>query len=362
MAKTLPRAKNQEPETPLPTDRDKLKLKVLQARGDLARTRREKGGGLPVLAATVVYLLARLNALRPVRVLQLYNSRHGPLMAAGIAYNMFFAVAALLVVGFSIVGLVVSGNTQLQRIIIRAVDSTTPGLIATNGAEPGSGLVTSAELFGRESELSFALLISTIAMLLTALGWINGVRDGMRGIFDLPAPQVNPVLVKVKDLGILLVLAVALVVTTGVGLLANTVLDLSLQWFGFSDAARPLTQIAGVLVMLLLDTLVAIILFKSASSIEMPRRILLQSALIAGVGSTVLRTFSTLLLANVDRNPLLAGYAVVLGLFVWFFLLNQVYLIATAWGAIGVADAQAARSRAKGGRLRSLRQRSRAAQ
>ncbi|GAA2176855.1 hypothetical protein GCM10009784_25140 [Arthrobacter parietis] len=340
----------------------KLKLKVLQARRDLGRARREKGGGAPVLLATFQYLLAKLNAFRPMRAFQLYTSRHGPLMAAGIAYNMFFAIAALLVVGFSIAGLVVAGNTELQQMIVRAVDRTTPGLIDTDGEGTSStGFATTEELFDLESGLSLALLISTVVMLFTSLRWIGGVREGMRGIFDLPAVQANPILVKLKDLGILLVLAVALIVTTAVGLIANTVLDLVLQWLGLDSAAKPLTQIAGTTVTLLLDTLVAVILFHSASAIQMPRAVLFQSALIAGVGSTVLRTFSTLLLAGVDRNPLLAPFAVIIGLFVWFFLLSQVYLLATAWGAIGAADAQSARSRARGGRARSLRQRSRAA-
>ncbi|WP_299167396.1 YihY/virulence factor BrkB family protein [uncultured Arthrobacter sp.] len=340
----------------------KLKLAVLHARRDLGRTRREKGGGVPVLLATLQYLLAKLNAFRPMRAFQLYTQRHGPLMAAGIAYNMFFAVAALLVVGFSTLGLIIAGDTRLQELIVRAVDSTTPGLIDTDGEDgTATGFATADQLFNIETGLGIALVISSVAMLLTALGWIGGVREGMRGIFDLPAVQGNPILIKLKDLGILLVLAVALVVTTVVGLVANTVLDLALQFLGLSDAARPLTQIAGIAVTLLLDTVVAVILFRSASAIQMPRTVLLQSALIAGVGSTVLRTFSTLLLGGVDRNPLLAPFAVILGLFVWFFLLSQVYLVATAWGAIGAADAQSARSRTRGGRARSLRQRSRAA-
>ncbi|WP_309070959.1 YihY/virulence factor BrkB family protein [Arthrobacter sp.] len=361
MARTLPPAKKQGTDVPLPTDRAQLTLKVLQARRDLGRTRREKGGGVPVLLATFQYLLARLNAFRPMRAFQLYISRHGPLMAAGIAYNMFFAIAALLVVGFSIAGLVISGDPELQRLIVRAVDSTTPGLIDTDGEGGRSGFATPDQLFGLEAGLNLALLISTVTLLFTALGWIAGIREGMRGIFDVPAVQANPVLMKLKDLGILLVLGVALVVTTAVGLIVNTVIDLVLQWVGFDSAARPLTQIAGIIVMLLLDTLVAVILFRSASAIEMPRLVLLQAALIAGAGSTVLRTFSTLLLAGVDRNPLLAPFAVILGLFVWFFLLSQVYLLATAWGAIGAADARTAGSTARGGRARSLRQRSRAA-
>lgn len=359
MARTLPRTKKQGTEAPLPTERVKLKLAVLKARRDLGRTRREKGGGVPVFLATVQYLVARVNAFRPMRVFQLYTRRHGPLMAAGIAYNMFFAIAALLVVGFSIAGLVIAGNTELQQTIIRAVDSTTPGLIDTDGAGPGTGFVKPEKLFDLEAGLSLTLLVSTLVMLFTSLRWIGGVREGMRGIFDAPPVLTNPVVVKLKDLAILLVLAVALIVTTVVGLLANTVLHLVLPWVGLDSAAAPLTQAAGIGVTLLLDTLVAVILFHTTSAIRMPRPVLIQAALIAGAGSTVLRTFSSLLLGTVDRNPLLAPFAVILGLFIWFFLLNQIYLLATAWGAIGVADRHSARYRERNGRAGSLRQRSR---
>ena len=114
--------------------------------------------------------------------------------------------------------------------------------------------------------------------------------------------------------------------------------------------------------MLLLDMAVAVVLFRVASGISMPGAVRFQSALIAGVGSTVLRLFSSLLLAGAGRNPLLASYAVILGLFVWFYLLSQVYFFATAWGAVGTADHRAAAEAAREqGRAVSLRQRSRLA-
>ncbi|WP_051479155.1 YihY/virulence factor BrkB family protein [Arthrobacter sp. H5] len=343
ITRTVAVAKKQTDSPPHPSDLADLKLKVIDARRELGKARRGADGGPPVLVATLTYVLARLFVIRPVRVFQLYSVRRGPLMAAGIAYRMFFSIASLLIAGISILGLVVSGNVALQNVIVDAVASTTPGLIDTdpdNGAS--GGLVTADQLFSADTGLSVALVVSTIVTLITALGWIAGVREGMRGIFALPPVVVNPVLLKLKDLGTLLVLGVALVLTTVVGLAANTLLDVVFDWLQFGDAARPFTWFAGVVVMLVLDLAVAVILFRGASGIEMHRKNLFQAALIAAAGSTLLRTFSTLLLGNVDRgNALLAPFAVILGLFVWFFLLSQVYLLAAAWGAIGKADAEA---------------------
>lgn len=313
--------------------------------------------------ARVTLGLARLNTLKPVRVFQLYARRRGPLLAAGIAYRMFFAIGALLVVGFSTLGLVISGDTALQELIVSTVDSTTPGLIDTDGEDGGEeGLATPQELFGATNGYGLALLISTAVMIFTSLGWISGVRQGMRGVFGLEPVLFHPVFVRVKDAGILLVLGVVLVITTGVGVVVNTLLDLVLPWLDLTEAARPLTQLAGFTVMLLLDTAVAMILLHSASRIDMPRNVLLQGALIAGVGSTVLRTFSTQLLGGgVERNPFLLPFAVILGLFIWFFLLSQVFLVATAWCAVGAADAEAEAERDIEAKAGTLRQQSRRA-
>ncbi|WP_049822457.1 YihY/virulence factor BrkB family protein [Arthrobacter sp. H41] len=362
MAKTLKAAKPPVVEQPSPADRHELTRKVLEARQNLGRSRREGAGAGARAVAHVFISLARFNTLKPVRVIQLYAWRRGPLMAAGIAYRMFFAIGALLVVGFSTLGLVISGDTALQELIVSTVDSTTPGLIDTDGEEGERGLATPQELFGATNGYGLALAISTAVMIFTSLGWISGMRQGLRGIFALEPVPINPVLVRVKDLGILLVLGVVLIITTGVGVVVNTLLDLALQWLGLSEAARPLTQFAGFAVMLLLDTAVAVILLHSAPRIDMPRKILLQGALIAGVGSTILRTFSTQLLGSgVERNQLLLPFAVILGLFIWFFLLSQVYLVAAAWCAVGTADAEADAERDIEAKAGTLRQQSRRA-
>ncbi|MHA7276114.1 YihY/virulence factor BrkB family protein [Arthrobacter sp. Hz1] len=342
---------------PRPAELAHLKLKVIDARKELNKVRRRGTGGLPLLEATITYLLARFFVQRPVRVFHLYAVRRGPLMAAGIAYRLFFSMASLLLAGFSILGLVVAGNVPLQNLIVEAVNAAAPGILKM---EPdGPGLATPAQLFNANDGLTLTLIVSTIITVITALGWIAGVRQAMRGIFALPPLAEHPVLIRIKDLGTLLVLGVAMVLTTVVGLVANTLLDVVFDWLDFGDTGRPLTQLAGIVIMLVLDFAVAVILFRRASGIEQSRWLLIQSSLITAVGGTVLRTFSTLLLASVGGgNPLLAPFTVVVGLFVWFFLLSQVYLLAAAWGAIGAADAEAGLAPRHG---RSLKQRSRVA-
>lgn len=335
-----------------------MKVAALHKRRQIAKARREDQGFFAVALATVMWLLARSNTLRPLRAFQVYTRRHGPLMAAGISYNMFFAVAAMLVAGFSILGLVVVGNRGLQQLIVDGVSQQVPNLIDTGS---GGGLVTPEQLFDTGGALSITLIVSTVTMLLTALRWIGSLREGMRGIFDLLPLQGNPVLVKLKDLGTLLILAAAMVVTFSIGVVANTILSALIDLLNLGALTKYVTQIAGTLLMLLLDMVVAVIMFRLASGVRMPRLVMVQASLLAAIGSTLLRTFSTQLLGTAGNNPLLASFAVILGLFVWFFLLSQVYLYAAAWGAVGTADTMAARGPGQAGRLPSLRQRARLA-
>jgi len=61
---------------------------------------------------------------------------------------------------------------------------------------------------------------------------------------------------------------------------------------------------------------------------------------LAGVGTTVLQFFSTELLARSGNNPVLASFAIIIGLLIWFNLVSQVYLVSASWAAIREADAE----------------------
>ncbi|WP_262103675.1 YihY/virulence factor BrkB family protein [Arthrobacter sp. Marseille-P9274] len=352
----VPEAAGTDSPEPLPLKRGQLRNEVFRRRREFSRARREAGivRQLVVLGS---YATAWFNATRPLRVWNLYLMRRGPLMAAGSAYNMFFSVAAMLVAGFAVFGVVVSNTPRLQSAIVSVINYSVPGLIDTGSG----GFVTPEQLFSHGATFSVTLVISTITLLLTSLGWIAGLRDGMRGIFGVPRLTRNYFLIKLKDLGVLLLLAVALVLTSILVIVAGSLLDAVAHWLQFVGAmAAPLALVTGVLVMLLLDVAVAVVLFRLAAGLRMKRAVMWQAALIVAVGSAALRFFASALLDGVAKNPLLAPFAVVLGLFVWFFFLSQVYLVAAAWGAVGMADAHSpVSSKDVRRRARSARQQSR---
>jgi membrane protein len=120
-----------------------LKLAVIQKRMELGKARRSGGGLFATVMATVQWLLARLNAFRPMRAFKHYTLQHGPLMSAGIGFNMFFSITGLLATGFSIAGLVLRGQPALLDTIVASVAQSAPGLLKVNG---GEGLVDPQDL------------------------------------------------------------------------------------------------------------------------------------------------------------------------------------------------------------------------
>jgi uncharacterized BrkB/YihY/UPF0761 family membrane protein len=92
---------------------------------------------LPDSLETMADLIARIIAWalerKPVRAFLLYSERRGPMLADSVTYRALFSVFAGVLLGFSIAGLVLSGNPQLLQALIDAVDAAIPGLVGADG-------------------------------------------------------------------------------------------------------------------------------------------------------------------------------------------------------------------------------------
>jgi membrane protein len=299
------------------------------------KVRRSDGGPLASLMALVQWLLARLNAFRPMRAWQHYNLQHGPLMSAGIGFNMFFSITGLLATGFSIAGLVLQGQPALLDNIISSVAQSAPGLLKVNG---GAGLVDPKDLLN-PTGLGWTAVIAAVVTVITSLGWIAGLRDGLRGVVQLPPLKLNIILMKLRDAGTLLLLGVALVISAGASLVFGTAAGWVSDFLHLDPViAGPLTTLIKIGVPLVLSWVTAVVMFRLAGGLKLSRRALLEGTILAAVGTTILQVFSTELLAGAGRNPILAPFAIIIGLLIWFNLVSQVYLVSAAWSVVREAD------------------------
>ena len=310
-------------------------LAVIQKRMEWGKARRSDAGPVASLLAMFQWLLARLNAFRPMRAWQHYNLQHGPLMSAGIGFNMFFSITGLLATGFSIAGLVLRDQPALLDTIIGSVAQSAPGLLKVGG---GEGLVDPQDLLNPDG-LGWTAVIAAVVTVITSLGWIAGLRDGLRGVMKLPPLKINLIVLKLRDAGTLLLLGAALVISAGASLVFGTAAGWATDFLQLDDAvAGPLTTLIKIGVPLALNWVTAVIMFRLAGGLKLSRQALLEGTILAAFGTTVLQVFSTELLAGAGRNPILAPFAIIIGLLIWFNLVSQVYLVSAGWSAIREED------------------------
>jgi membrane protein len=282
--------------------------------------------------------IAWVLALRPARVFLHFTERRGFLLAGGLSYQSLFAVFAAIWVGFAAFGLILKGNPALGGAFFDTIARSVPGLLAWRGAE---GIIDPAQLTQVEI-LGWTGAIAAVGLLFTALGWLSSTRDAVRALFDLPGERLNFLLLKLKDLGLALGFGTALLVSSALSVLSTQALGVTLGWIGIpedSTLAVATGRIVGLALMLLLDTVVLGILYRVLSGLTIPLRRLLVGSVLGAIALGVLKVLGGALLGGASRNPLLASFAIIIGLLIWFNLVCAVILLGASWIAVGMADA-----------------------
>ena len=215
-ARTAPQTPDKPP---LPTDLAGLKLEVIRKRVEWGRVRRSGGGTIASLTAMMMWLLARLNTLLPMRAFAALRPpawpadecrhrvpdvllRHGPLGHRACPWPVSSS----------------ADHPALLDQVIKSVALTAPGLLQVDGSE---GLVDPYELLNPTS-LGWAAGIAAVVTVFTSLGWVSGIRDGVRGMMQLGPLGMNPVLQILKDVGTLVLIGVTLVISAAVSLVFGT--------------------------------------------------------------------------------------------------------------------------------------------
>jgi membrane protein len=251
-----------------------------------------------------------------------------------MSFQALFATFAAVWVGFSVATFVVAGNTAALNTVADFINALVPGLLS-----PG-GLIDPEKLMSRTT-LGVTSALSLLIVGYTSLNWLDYTRVAMRRMFDLPPASGNFVLRKVRDLGIALLFGLAIVISTLISLTSSASLTWLLNALGLADSTTLTVgiRIVTALVLLVFDTALLAGLIRLLSAVKIPPRRLWAGALYGGIGLGVLKVAEGLLLGGASRNPLLAGFAVLVGLLIWFNLVARTYLLAVAWIAVGMDDA-----------------------
>lgn len=274
--------------------------------------------------------------LKAVRVVMHYTAKRGPILASGLAYQALFAGFAALWVGFSIAGIVLSGNYGLRTTLVDFLARAVPGLITT---ESSKGVID-PEVLLSAGGLSIAAAFSLGILLFTALGWLDSARASVRTLFELPPHRANVAKLKLLDLGVGAGFGVALLISVALSVASTQATDWLLALIGLDDStvATVAGRIASFLVMFGLNTLVLVALYRFLSGIPIPWSRLRYGVIVVAISLNALQILGSALISGVSRNPLIAPFAVVAGLLLWFNFSCQVILLGASWIAVDVDD------------------------
>nr|WP_206686535.1 MULTISPECIES: YihY/virulence factor BrkB family protein [Microbacterium] len=294
----------------------------------------------PIARATAI--TKRTLAWFPVRVWRHFLQHNGFLLAAGVSYQALFAVFAAIYVAFAIAGLWLGGSEEAINALIAAINSYIPNLILPEGE---GGLFTTEQVAAIATQSAGVLAITgAIAIIVaawTAIGFVTFARRAVRDIFGLRPDLRNYIVLKARDLVAALVFGVALIAGSAMSAAGTWALELVFGlfgwdtrsgWFGFG------VRIASVVVSFALYTFALGALVRYLTGTSLRWRSIWGGAMLGGAALTLLQLAAGILLFYTPSNPLLATFAVFIGLLLWFRVVGIIILVAAAWIAVGAKD------------------------
>ncbi len=279
-------------------------------------------------------VIAWVLTLKIVRAVLRYSESRGPMLADSVTYRTLFSVFAGVLLGFSIAGIWLSGNPEAIDALVAAIDNAIPGLVGDGGPIDPDALT-------QPIGLSLAGIISLVGLIGAAIGAIGSLRLAIRTIAATLADDIWFGWVLLRNLALAIGVGAALGASAVVTVLSTAGLVTVADMLGLSEDHFLVTwgsRSVVVLVTFALDAAVIAVMFRVLSGLRPRARALWSGALLGAVGLTVLQQLSGLFVGGASSNPLLASFASLIALLLWFNLSAQVILIASAYIVTGVEE------------------------
>ncbi|WP_460801775.1 YihY/virulence factor BrkB family protein [Microbacterium sp. GXF6406] len=285
-------------------------------------------------------LTRRTLELFPVRVWRHFLQNNGFLLAAGVSYQALFAIFAAIYLAFAIAGIWLGGSPDAVNALIGVINSYIPDLISKDSKfatpEQAHEIARSTT-----SVLTLTGLVALGAVVWTAIGWVTFSRRAVRDMFGLPPDMRNFIILKARDLLAAVIFGISLIVGAALSYTSAAVLRWVLQMLGWDSGSTSLNlliRIGTVIVSFAIMTcaLAAMVRFLTGTALHW--RTIWPGAMLGGGAMTFLQFGVGFLVSYTPSNPLLATFAIFIGLLLWFRVIGVVMLIAAAWIAVTAQD------------------------
>lgn len=262
-----------------------------------------------------------------VRTVDRYTKQRGNFYAAGMTYFTVLAIFPLLMVAFSVAGFVLARDPELLDRLTSAVTDAVPGSLGTTLESLIDAAIDSRTTVG---------ILGLLGAAYSGLGWMSNLRRALTEQWEQQSDEPNFFIKKVHDLGALVGLALAMIVSMGIsalgsGSLGSRVVD----WLGLSHVMGMGTLLTVVTALVGIGASWAVFAWVIA---RLPRepvgiRSAVRGALIAAVAFEVFKRIAVFYLQKVTNGPAGVAFGPIIGLMVFANFTAQIVLLCTAFAA-----------------------------
>ncbi|MGW3139482.1 YihY/virulence factor BrkB family protein [Streptomyces sp. NPDC001139] len=266
-------------------------------------------------------LVARLTATHAWRSFERLDRVKWARLAAAMTFTSFVALFPLLTVAAAIAAATLSETqqTDLQNKIAEQVPGISDQLDVNS-------LVQNAGAIG---------LIAGAALLFTGIGWAGSTRECLRAVWEKPDEEENFLLRKAKDLGILVGLGGAVLVTLAASTVASAMVGWITRQIGLEKGGWGgiLLYVAAFAVAVFADFLLLLYVLTMLPGVEPPRRRLTVAALTGAVGFELLKALLSGYMQGVAAKSMYGAFGVPVALLLWINFTSKLVLFCAAWTA-----------------------------
>jgi len=251
-----------------------------------------------------------------IRAYERYDEVHGGRLAAANAYYGFFAIFALGVLLFGILGYVLRDNQLVLHALQAYLEANLPNVKTET-------LIGTIQTVGK---------LALVGLALAGVGWVETLRSSQRAIWGFEQQPGNFIVRWLVDSAVLTGLGLLLTVSVSI---AAGVQDLLLALAGepSQSGLRILLNQTSTLLAFIVDLILGAGLLSGVAQVRMPMRRLFPSALLVAFGLLALKTLGRWYITRTQHNPAYQVFAGAVGLLVFMYLFSQIVLYAAALAA-----------------------------
>ena len=154
--------------------------------------------------------------------------------------------------------------------MVHSISTTLPGIVK-DGSHP-DGIIDASKP-PTPNALTITGAVSLVVLVLSGLGWMGALREGIRAMFGQPLLASNAVKSRLRDLGVLVLLGLSMLVSAVLSASVNGLTGRVLDLLGRSSGSltgRIVLPIVGFFVVLAVDIAIFVVLLRLLSGVSMP--------------------------------------------------------------------------------------------